>query len=131
MGGLNLGQETEGPGPVCAADAAPEINHGISAADDGFQGGFGIGHHLADGGADEADMLAQFAPIGVSVTVAEHGDSAAGGHEIAGERAEEGGLAGAVRAENGPVLPALDAPGNAVENDGAPALDAEVRDFED
>src|SRR5258708_1421734 len=63
MAALNLFQQTQGPRPVCAADAAPEINHGISAADDGFQRRLRVGHHLADGRADEADVLAQFAPI--------------------------------------------------------------------
>ena len=51
--------------------------------------------------------------------------------EIAGERAEERSLAGAVRAEDDPVLAALHAPVEPVEDRGVAARDGEVEDFED
>ena len=56
------------------------------------------------GGADQADALAQFAPVGGAVGLGKQFDAAGGGSQIAGQRAEEGGFAGAVGAEDDPVL---------------------------
>jgi len=55
-------------------------------------------------------------------------DTAGGGSQIAGQGAEEGGLAGAVGAQNDPVLARGDFPGNLVKNQRAAALHGEVGD---
>ncbi len=127
---FDLTQKMQGAGAVGASDAAPVIDHGIFAADDGFEGAFVIGHELADGGADEADVFAEFAPVGPAEAAAEDGDFAGRGHEVTGDGAEEGGFAGAIGAENGPVLAGIDAPVDVREDMDAPAPDGKAGDFE-
>jgi len=41
---FDLAQKMQGAGAVGAGDAAPVIDHGVFAADDGFEGAFVIGH---------------------------------------------------------------------------------------
>src|SRR5437879_5992578 len=123
---LNLFEDARGASAVGMGDSSPKINHGVFAADDGFERRLGFGHHLAHGRADQTDLLAQLAPIGFAVAPAQHGDFAAGRSQIARERAEQRRFARTVGAEDDPVLAALDAPRNAVENPrlAAPAVQA-------
>ena len=131
MGAFNLAQQAQTARAIGAGDAAPEINHRVASTDDGFQSRLVIGHQLADGGADEADVFAKFTPIRFAEALAEHGDFAVSGHEITGEGAEEGSLAGAVRAKDDPMLTGGDAPVKVAENAGAAAPDGEAGDFQD
>ena len=80
---------------------------------------------------DDADFQAQFAPIGLAVAVSEEIDITGAGREVAEEGLEEGSLAAAVGAEDGPVLAALHAPVEAVQNDVVAAGDAQTGDIED
>ena len=106
-------------------------NHGEFAADDGFQGRFVVGNHLANGGTDQADALAQFAPVGGGVSLGEQFDASGGGSEIAGQGAEERCFAGAVGAEDDPMLPLDDFPGYFVENQRLAPLHGQVGNGED
>ena len=124
-------QDLRGCGAVGAADAAPVVEHGVFSADDDEAGGVPVGDLLPDGGTDEADALAEFAPVGIAVGLAEQLDLARARREVAGERAEERSLAGAVRAEDDPVLAALHAPVEPVEDERAVAMDDEAADVED
>ena len=113
------------------SDAAPVVEHGVFSADDDEARGVPVGHLLPDGGTDEADALAEFAPVGIAVGLAEQLDLARARREVAGERAEERSLARAVRAEDDPVLAALHAPVEPVEDERAVAMDDEAADVED
>jgi len=131
VGALGGAHDLRGFGAVGAGDAAPVVEHGVFSADDDEAGGVPVGDLLPDGGTDEADALAQFAPVGIAVGLAEQLDLAGAGREVAGERAEERSLAGAVRAEDDPVLAALHAPVEPVEDERAVAMDDEAADVED
>src|SRR5260221_8660400 len=123
---FDLAQKMQGAGAVGAGDAAPVVDHGVLAADDGFEGAFVISHELADGGADEADVFAEFAPVGPAEAAAKDGDFADGGHEVTGDGAEERGFAGAIGAENGPMLAGIDPPVDVRKNMDTTAPDGEA-----
>jgi hypothetical protein len=80
-------------------------------------------------GADEPDRAAYLAPIVRAESGRANPNFAAGGHEVAGQGAEQRGLAGAVGAEDDPVLSALHPPVDFVEDDGFP-LHAKLLDLE-
>ena len=115
---------------VGARGREPEIELGVAAADDRFEGRFGGGHAGLEGAGDDADLEAKLAPIGFAIALAEERDVAGTGREVAEERFEERGLAAAIAAENHPVFAAPDAPIEAVKNDVVAAGDAEARDCE-
>ena len=128
---LDLAKDAPGLGAVARSGFAPEIDHCEFATDNGVEGGLVIVHHLADGRGDDADGAAEFAPIGGAVTLAEDLDFACGGSQVAGKGGKEGGLAGAVRPENDPVLAFADGPGETVEDLCVVAGDGEAGDAED
>src|SRR5205807_8375108 len=67
---------------------------------------------------------------GFAIAPAQHRDFAAGRSQIAGQRAEQGRFARTVGAEDDPVLAALDAPRNAVENRRPAAPDVQAANTE-
>ena len=73
----------------------------------------------------------QLGPVGIAAGLAEEFDFAGAGREAAGERAEERSLARAVRAEDDPVLAALHAPVEPIQDARAVAMDAEAASVED
>ena len=115
---------------VGARGREPEIELGVAAADDRFDGGFGGGYAGLEGAGDDTNLEAELTPVGFAVALAEEGDVAGAGREVAEERFEERGLAAAVAAENHPVFAASDAPIKAVENDVVAANDAKAGDCE-
>src|SRR2546429_6327466 len=68
---LDLFEDARGASAVGTGDSSPEINHGMFAADDGFERRLRFGHPLAHGRTDQTDLLAQLAPIGFAVAPAE------------------------------------------------------------
>ena len=78
---------------VAGREPAPKIDHSVFAAGNGKQRRLVVGHHLADGGADDADVKTQFAPVGAAKRAAENGDAPGGRSHVAGQTAEERGLA--------------------------------------
>jgi hypothetical protein len=72
---LDLPQQSLGADAVGAGDAPPQINHRILAADDGFERGFGLRHHLPHAGTDEANLLPQLAPVGFPISLPEQDKS--------------------------------------------------------
>lgn len=109
----------------------PEVELGVFAADHRIERHFGKGNRGGERAGDNADVQAEFPPIGGPVAPAEHGEFAVGGGEKTGEGFEEGSLAGAVGAKDYPVFARDDAPIHVAENRGAPALYAQAGDFED
>src|SRR5439155_4618395 len=101
------------------------------AAYDDLKGRLEFGHHLADRGTDQADLFSQFAPVGLAVALVQHHDFAPRRRQITGQRAEQRCFARAIRPEHGPVLSALDAPRNALEDCRLAAPDVQTADFED
>ena len=97
-----------------------------------MEGSIGVeGEGGVDRAGDDAEVAAQFAPVGGAVVLAEHGKIAGGGRQEAGERLEKGGFAAAVGAEDGPVFAVAHAPVEVVQDRGAIPGDAEAGDFED
>src|SRR5207302_3299114 len=127
---LDLFEDARGASAVGMGDSSPKINHGVFAADDGFERRLGPGHHLAHGRTDQTDLLSQLTPIGFAVAPAQHGDFAAGRSQIARERAEQRRFARTVGAEDDPVLAGLDAPRNAVEDPRLAAPDVQAANSE-
>jgi len=107
----------------------PEINHRKLAGRDGFQRRFVARHHLTNGGTDQSDLLAQFAPVRTAIRFAQYRDFTRSRCEISRQRAQQGGFTGSVGAQENPMLPASHLPGYAVQNGGAPALHAQVTNF--
>ena len=130
MAGTYLSQDARGLLFLRGGDAAPKIDLRVVAGEYDFPRGL-IGFDLvAEAGADQADGLPHLAPIVSAEAGRADPDFAAGGHEVSGQCAEERGFAGAIGAQNDPVLPALHAPVDLVQNDGL-ALDAQLFHFED
>jgi hypothetical protein len=69
------------------------------------------------GGGHQTDMGAQLAHVDTAETVAEHLDRSGGGMHQRTDELEQGGLTGAVCAEQGPVLAGTDGPVDVVEDD--------------
>ncbi len=120
-----------GGGFLGARDGAPEIELTTRAAQGGFPREFAVGNRGQQRGADECDVVAEFAPIAFAVGAAEYAERAARGGHVAGEDFEEGGFAGAVGTEERPVLARLDAPVDVAEEGVVAALDGEVLNFEE
>ena len=131
MRGAEEAEEFFGGGDVTAGRRKPEIELGVTTADDGFDGGLGGGDAGLEGAGHDADFETEVAPVGLAVALAEEADVAGAGGKVAEERFEERGLAAAVGAEDGPVFAALHAPVEAVKNDGVAAGDAQAGDIED
>jgi hypothetical protein len=128
--GFHLAQDLRGPLRFRGRDLAPKIDLRFAAGEDDVARGL-VGLNLvAEAGTDEADGAPDFAPIVRAEAGRADAHLAAGGHEVAGQRAEERGFSGAVCAEDDPVLSALHAPVDLVQDDGL-ALDAEVFHFKD
>lgn len=122
------GEEAEGTLFVNGLDTAPDADHGLLAADDDLQGGVLIVDEVGDAGADDADALAEFAPVALAEGFAKKGDLAIGGRHVSGESLEERGLAGAVGTEDDPVLAFVDGPIDGGEDVDGVAVDAEIFD---
>lgn len=124
-------EEVAGAGALGLADAVGEGPDGAGGAgeDDLFDG-----EPVEDfeGGVDDADPFAQVPETDLTEATAEDGDGTGAGVADGAGEGEEGALAGAVRAEEGPVLAAPDRPGDAIEDRGAVRdPDADVFDEED
>ena len=140
---FSLGKKTPGPvGEVTGPEASqhlrdlllfigtgspPEVDLRFAPGDDYFPGGLIGFDFMAETGTDQTDGTSDIAPIGCTVFRRTDADFPGGGHEVAGQGAEEGGLAGPIGAKDDPMLAALDAPVDPVEDDGA-ALKAEFFD---
>lgn len=124
-------QETQRSDAIRARAGMPEVELGVFAADHRIERHFGKGNRGGERAGDDADVQAEFPPIGGPVAPAEHGEFAVGGGEKTGEGFEEGSLAGAVGAKDDPVFTRGDAPIDVAENRGTPALCAQAGDFED
>ena len=131
MRSADLAQESARGVGVGSGDGRPEIELRVASADDGFECGFFERDGGVDRAGDDAEVAAQFAPVGGAVVLAEHGKFAGGGRQESGERLEKGGLAAAVGAEDGPVFAVAHAPLDVVQDRGAIPGDAEAGDFED
>src|SRR5258705_8607199 len=126
---LDAGQNCGGCATVARGHLAPISNLRVASADDGFQSRFVVLHHLVNARADQPDPSAQRAPIGASVSFAEHANLARGRGQISSERSQQRSLATAVGAEDRPILAAFDAPIDTL-NDRRVALDTERADFD-
>src|SRR2546425_4374595 len=73
---FDLFEDAQSAYAVRFGDASPEIDHCVFAADNRLKRRLGPGHHLPYGRADQANPLAQLAPVGLAVAPAEHGDFA-------------------------------------------------------
>ena len=129
VGGADLAEDAGGFPGVGADGFSPEVDLAITAGKDDVLRGLLRFDFVAETGADESDRLPNFPPVGCSELRVADGDGAARGHEVAGERAEEGGFTRAVGAQDSPMLPGFDAPVDVVQDDGL-ALDAQVFHFE-
>src|SRR5271156_2652214 len=126
---LDTAQDSTGHATVLRPHLAPVANLRIAAADDGFESGLSVFHHLMHARTDQADAGPKLAPIEASIGLAEHANLAGGGRQISSQRAKQRGFSGAVGAENRPMLAALNPPIARFENDGL-ALDAERGDLD-
>ena len=61
---FDLAQQAQAAAAVGGGHGAPKSDHGQFAADDSVQGRFVVWNPLANGGVDQADALAQLAPVG-------------------------------------------------------------------
>src|SRR5260370_27012375 len=86
-------------------------------------------HHLADARTHNPDPLAQLAPVGPSIGLAQHRNLAGRGRHVAGQRAQKRRLARAVGAEDRPMLPTLDHPVDRAKYQRV-ALDSQTRNFD-
>lgn len=117
-----------GGGGVVEADGVEE------AGEDGVGGGeVGVDRGAGDVGAggvgrrvDHADAFAEGADVGAADRFAQDVERAGGGEELAGEGSGEGGFSAAVGAEDGDAFAGGDGAGEAVEDGGLVADDAEV-----
>ncbi|EGJ78349.1 putative ABC transporter ATP-binding protein [Streptomyces sp. Tu6071] len=98
----------------------PRRRHAVGGGEDGLEDGLAAGQLLGHADSGDADAGAQLEDVDAAEAVAEDADGAGGGEEVAGGHVEEGGLAGAVGAEDDPALPLLHGPGDLV--DQSPAL---------
>src|SRR6266851_8481238 len=86
-------------------------------------------HHLADARTHNPDPLAQLAPVGPSIGLAQHRNLAGRGRHVASQRAQKRRLARAVGAEDRPMLPTLDHPVDRTKYQRV-ALDSQTRNFD-
>ena len=71
---------------VGASRREPEIELGVAAADDRFDGGLGCGHAGLECAGDDADFEAELAPVGFAVALAEESDVTGARREVAEKR---------------------------------------------
>lgn len=124
-------KEGGGGAAIGTPEWPPEIDHGAAAGGDGEECGFVLGHHLPDGRTDQTNAGTERTPVGFAIGLTEQLEGAPGGHEVSGEGAEEGGLPGAVGAEDDPVLAGIDTPVDILKHGGGAASDGQVLDVED
>src|SRR5690606_9205095 len=100
----------------------PAGGHAVGGGEHGLQDRLLLGELVGHGEAGHADAGAQFEDVraGCAEGLAEDRGGSLAGVEVAGGDIEQGGLAGAVGAEDDPALTLLDRPGDLVHQ--SPAL---------
>jgi hypothetical protein len=122
----DVAQPLSGAGEVGARDRGAQVNGGLASGGDDFQGGFLIVQEVTEGGGHEADASAESGPIGLAVGLAEELDLAGGWGEVTGEGGEERGFAGAIGAEEHPMLSGENGPMDVLEDGMTPAGDGQA-----
>ena len=81
---FDLAEDALGLSFVVAREFAPKIDHRVFTAGDGKESRLVVGHHLANGGADDADVEAELAPIRSPKSAAKDRDAAGCWGHVAG-----------------------------------------------
>lgn len=107
---IDEGEEGGGLTGIRRTEPFAEVDGRVAATGDDFEGRFVVVEPLAQSGTDETDTFPEFGPVRLAVAMTEEFEGAGGRGEVPGEGGEQGGLAGAVGAEDDPVLSRGDGP---------------------
>jgi hypothetical protein len=104
----------------------PAPQHTPPGADDDVTHDLVVGHAQAERGGREPDPGAQLEDVDAAEPLAEHVHRACRRMQLGRGDAKQGGLAGAVRAEDDPPLVELDGPVDVAQQGGHPAADGDI-----